>query len=175
MTDTITDFLERAEKAKGDPQIQAALTAEFALAAYAEPERSVLRASLDAAALLHWFGSGLLAQLLELSADEALKRFEALKSLSFVERYRQGAIQLYNVHEATRLGWRRQLAGENPDRFRSLSLRAAACFAEDPTPIGRREHIYLILCCDPELDASGLVELDRQWQAAGTNPENFGA
>jgi hypothetical protein len=53
MADPINDFLERAKSAKGDPQIQAALAAEFAVAARAEPEQPALRASLDAVALLH--------------------------------------------------------------------------------------------------------------------------
>jgi hypothetical protein len=157
MIDIVSDFLERAKKAKGDPQIQAALAAEFALAALPEPEQAALRAALDVAALLHWFDAYLLEQMLEISAEEALERFEALKSLPFVERYRrsEGELQseLYNVHEATRLGWRRQLARENPEGFRGLSLRAAACFAEGRTPIGRIEYLYHLLCGDPDRGA----------------------
>jgi tetratricopeptide (TPR) repeat protein len=178
MSDIVSNFLERAEKHKGDPQLQAALTAEFALEVRPEPERTALRAALDAAAVLHWFDAGLLEKMLEVSADQALKRrLDALKVLPFVERYRQrrGELQseLCNVHEATRLGWRRQMARENPEGFRGLSLRAAQCFAGNPTPVEQIEHVYHLLCGDPEQGASELLELDRKWMAAGTNPENL--
>jgi hypothetical protein len=172
MADIISDFLERAKSGKGDPQRQAALAAAFALAARPEPEQAALRAALDVAALLHWFDANLLEKMLEISPDEALVRLEALKSLPFVERYRRGEGELYNVHEATRLGWRRLLARENQDVFRGLSIRAAACFAEDPTPVGRIEYIYHLLCGDPERGASELVGLDCKWAAAGAHPED---
>jgi hypothetical protein len=84
MADTLSDFLERTEKAKGDPQIQAALTAAFALEVRPEPERAALRASLDAAAVLHWFDAGPLERMLEVSGGEAAEQFEALKSLPFI-------------------------------------------------------------------------------------------
>jgi hypothetical protein len=101
--------------------------------------------------------------MLELSAEEALKRLEALKSLPFVERYRRSESELqnelFNVHEATRLGWRRQMARENPNGFRRLSSRAAECFAKDRTPTGRTEYVYHLLCGDPERGADELVGL----------------
>jgi tetratricopeptide (TPR) repeat protein len=163
MSDIINEFVERAQMAKGDPQIQAALAADFALAARPEPEQAALRAGLDAAAVLHWFDTDLLDQMLEISATEALERLEALKSLPFVERYRRGESELHNVHEATRLGWRRQLALENQDGFRRLSIRAAACFADDRTPTRRIEYIYHLLCGDPNRGAGELQELSRDW------------
>ena len=112
MADLISVFLKRAAEAKGDPQIQAALTAKFVLATQPEPEQAALGAVLDVAALLHWFDPALLERMLEISRAEALSRFDALKSLPFVERYRRGENELYNVHESTRLGWRRQMARE---------------------------------------------------------------
>lgn len=174
MADIISDFLERAQMAKGDPQIQAALAAEFALAARPEPERATLHAGLDAAALLHWFDADLLELMLEVSADEALERLEALKTLPFVERYRRGS-ELQNVHEATRLGWRRQMAHKNPEGFRGLSNRAAACFAEDRTPVGRIEHIYHLLCADPDRGVGELEELSRDCIVGNANarPEDY--
>jgi hypothetical protein len=95
----IRDFLKRAEKAKDDLQLQAALTAEFAVAARAEPEQLTLRAALDAAALLHWFDAGLLEKLLEVSAEEARKRLAALKDLPFVEHYRRGTMNFITSME----------------------------------------------------------------------------
>jgi ATP/maltotriose-dependent transcriptional regulator MalT len=173
MADIVSDFLERAKSAKGDPQIQAALAAEFTLEVRPKPERAALHASLDAAALLHWFDAGLLGGMLELSVAEAQKRLDALKDLTFVERYRRGEAELFNVHEATRLGWRRQMARENQDRFRSLSLRAAEWFAEDLTLNGRIEYIYHLLSGDPERGADEFEVLDRKWKAAGAHPEDF--
>ncbi len=163
MADIIRDFLERVKSAKDDPQIQAALTAEFAIAARSGEEQPALREALDVAALLHWFNARLLKQMLELSAEEALKRFEALKSLSFVERYRQGESDLFDVHEATRLGWRRQMAGQNADGFRRLSTHSAECFAKNSTPAGRIEYVYHLLCADPDRGAGELLELSRDW------------
>jgi tetratricopeptide (TPR) repeat protein len=176
MADIISNFLEHAKMAKDDPQIQAGLAAEFALEAQPEPERAALRAAMDGAALLHWFDADLLEKMLNISTAEALERLEALKSLPFVERYRRGesGSELHNVHEATRLGWRRQLARENPDSFRGLSIRAAACFADDRMPIGRIEYIYHILCGDPERGASELERLSRDWIGyAHARPEDY--
>ncbi|MCI0600705.1 MAG: hypothetical protein L0Y60_14520 [Beijerinckiaceae bacterium] len=177
MADIVSDFLERAKSAKGDPQLQAALAAEFAVSAWPEPEQPPLRAALDAAAVLHWFDARLLEKMLETSPDEAQGPLEALKSLPFVERYRRSESELqselFNVHEATRLGWRRQIARENRNGFRGLSLRAAACFADDLTPIGRIEYAYHLLNGDPERGAGELEVLDRRWKAAGAHPEDF--
>src|SRR5271157_4812451 len=128
MADIVSDFLKRAAEARGDPQIQAALAAQFVLATQPEPKQAALSAGLGGAALLHWFNRALLEIMLEISPAEALERFAALKSLPFVERYRRGDGDLYNVHESTRLGWRRHMARTNPDGFRNLSTRSALCF-----------------------------------------------
>jgi hypothetical protein len=178
MADIISDFLERAEKAKDDPHIQAALAAELALEPRPEPERAALRAAIDGAALLHWFDTDLLEKMLNISTAESLERLEALKSLPFVECYRRGESgpqsELHNVHEATRLGWRRQMARENPDGFRGLSIRAAKCFAEDLTPVGRIEYIYHLLCGDPERAADELEVFGRDWIGyAHARPEDY--
>lgn len=168
----IGDFLDRAKGAKGDPEIQAALAADFAVATI-EPEQPALRASLDAAATLHWFDANLLKRMLELSAGDAGERLDVLKSLPFVERYREKP-ELLNVHEATRLGWRRRLAHTKPDLFHSLSRNAAACFAQEREPIARIEYIYHFLCGDPERGASELDELSRDWIIyAHGRPEHY--
>ncbi len=163
MTDALADFLEHLEKAKGDPHAQSVLAAEFALTALPESERQPLRAALDAAAVLRWFDAGLLGQFLEVPHEVARTRFEALTSLPFVERYRMRDTDLRNIHEATRLGWRKKLADETPDRFRGLSLQAAEAFADDPTSAGRIEWVYNLLCGDPDRGATELEELNRDW------------
>jgi tetratricopeptide (TPR) repeat protein len=165
MPDLITDFLERLAKAKGDPHTQSALAAEFALAARPEVERESLRAALDAAAVLRWFDPGLLAKMLNTRHDDAQQLFEALKALPFVELYGRGGGSFRNVHESTRLGWRKQIAHNRPERFRDLSSRAAACFADDLTSSGRIEWIYHLLCHDPDRGATELEKLDREWSS----------
>src|ERR1035441_11108960 len=88
MADLVIEFLERLERAKGDPHAQSTVAAEFALAARPEVEREPLRAALDAAALLHWFDARLLHKVLGIQEEEAAQRFKALKDLPFVEQYR---------------------------------------------------------------------------------------
>src|ERR1700732_2982129 len=115
---SIHDLLQRLEKVKGDTRAQSALTAEFLVIARPEAERDALRASLDAAAVLHWFGAELLERLLVIPQHEARRRFQILKEHSFVEHYRGESDQHFNLHESTRLGWRTKLAGERADHFR---------------------------------------------------------
>jgi tetratricopeptide (TPR) repeat protein len=131
-----------------------------------EAEREPLRASLDAAAILHWFDAGLLEKVLEIPWTEARSRVHTLMQHSFVEPYRGASDKRFNLHESTRLGWRTWLAGERLDRFRAVSARAASCFADGMTPTDRIEWIYHLLCGDPDLGVSKLEELDRGWSAA---------
>ena len=167
-------LIERLQAAQGDTHAQAAIAAEFGLLARPEAEREPLRAALDAAAVLHWFDASLLAQVLAIPEEDARKRFEVLKPLPFVERYRRGERHLLNIHEATRLGWRKQLAKDAPDRFRVLSAQAAKQFTTDPTPAGRIEWIYHLLCADPEQGATQLEDLDRNWTSYA-HPEDYSA
>jgi len=168
-TDPIHQLLQSLEQTQGDIRAQATLTAEFLLMARPEAERGPLRDALDAAAVLRWFDDDLLKEVLEISSDEVRDRSDALNTFSFVERYRRGEEEVRYIHEATRLGWRHKIANQNPDRFRSLSLRAAACFAADDSPAGRIEWVYHLLCGDADLAASKVEALDRQWS---TNPRS---
>jgi Flp pilus assembly protein TadD len=70
-----------------------------------------------------------------------------------------GAEDIRNVHDATRLGWRRRLAEDHPASFRVLSARAAAFFEQDASPAGRIEWIYHLLSADPERGANALQNL----------------
>jgi hypothetical protein len=110
-----------------------------------------------------WFDDVLLGKVLGITHDEARKRFEELTTLPFVERYRTGEHDLRNIHESTRLGWRKRLAREQPERFVQLSAKLAACFADDFTPAGRIDWIYHLLCGDPKRGAKELESLDQNW------------
>src|ERR1035441_5383084 len=173
MADLVIQFLERLEQAKGDPHAQSAVAAEFALAARPEAEREPLRAALDAAALLHWFDARLLHKVLGIPEEDAVKGFKALKDLPFVEQYRRGEHDLRNVHESTRLGWRKQLAHADGPRFRLLSKQASDCFAADLAPAAQIERIYHLLCADPEAGASGLETLNRQWSSSAYPEDRY--
>jgi hypothetical protein len=167
----IEQLMQRLEAASGDTRAQAAVAAEFVLMARPEPEREPLRSALDAAAVLRWFDASLMGKVLRIPDNEARKRFDELKALPFVERYRRGEHDLLNVHESTRLGWRKQFAHERPERFANLSAKAAACFADDSTPAGRIDWIYHLLCGDPKRGATELESLDRNWGSCA-HPED---
>jgi hypothetical protein len=161
MADLVDDFLASLTNAKRDPDALSVLAAEFALAAHPKGEQQSLRDSLDAAAVLRWFDEGLLVRILDISDKEARKRFQELDALPFVERYHRGEDDdLRNVHESTRLGWRKQLAHEQPQRFACLSARAAGCFDSDVSLVGRIEWIYHLLCGDRERGATELELLN---------------
>ena len=170
---SLQDFLKNLEGVKGDIHAQSALAAEFALSVRPKQDQEPLRIALDAAAVLHWFDARLLAKVLELAYKDARLRFDDLKEFAFVEHYRSELDLRCNLHESTRLGWRIKLARERPERFRDLSHHASSCFADDPTPRGRIEWIYHLLCGDPELAASELEKLDREW--SGARPEDSSA
>ena len=156
-------LIEQLRAAGDDRQAQAAITAEFMVLSRPEAERAALRDTLDAAAVLRWFDAGLLGRVLGLDDAEADRRFQALKAFPFIEQFRRGEHETRNVHEATRLGWRRRMYRKEPDPLRRLSSRAAAAFAADASPAGRIEWIYHRLCADPERGATDLENLDREW------------
>src|ERR1035441_5492610 len=159
----IEQLMARWPTTKVDFYAQSAVTAEFLLLAQPESERGLLRAALDAAAVLRWFDVDLLGKMLGIAEADAAKRFEALKALPFAERYRRGEADLRNIHEATRLGWRKELANADIPRFQLLSKQASDCFAGDATSAGRIEWVYHSLCADPNRGADALEALDREW------------
>jgi hypothetical protein len=137
----IEQLMQRLEAASGDTRAQAAVAAEFVLMARPEPEREPLRSALDAAAVLRWFDEALLREVLDIADHEARKLFEELKALEFVECYRVGEHDRRSVHESARLGWRKQLAHDQPEYFALLSTKVAACFVDDFSPAGRIDWI----------------------------------
>jgi tetratricopeptide (TPR) repeat protein len=163
MADSVTELLRRLDETKGDTRAQAVVAAEFALAMLPEEDQAPVRAALDAAAVLRWFDSRLLARLLEIPEEESRRLSEQLKTFPFIERYRSGAEDLRNVHESTRLGWRKRLALEAPERFRALSSAAAGCFAGDLSPSARIEWIYHLLSGDPDRGTAALQRMGSDW------------
>jgi tetratricopeptide (TPR) repeat protein len=171
---SVLDQLIRSlEATKGDLHAKAVVGAEFLLSALPEVERTPLRAALDAATVLRWFDASLLEQVLEISANEATQRFRELRAMSFVERFPSHDRELSNVHEATRLGWRKRLAREEPERFQILSARAAICFASNLSSTGRIEWIYHLLCAEPEHAATELEKLSRDWHSSARPEERY--
>jgi tetratricopeptide (TPR) repeat protein len=170
--DPVRDLLARLGQTQGDTYAQAALTAEFLLMTRPEEEQEPLRSALDAAAVLRWFNANLVAQLLLIPNTEAEIRFHSLKSLSFVEPYEARNETTCVIQRQCRLGWRKQLAHQEPDRFRMLSARAADCLAGDQTNGGRIECIYHLLCGDPDRGAAELERLEREWSASARQDES---
>jgi Flp pilus assembly protein TadD len=168
---TSGELIQRLQAAKGDTQAQAAVTAEFLISAWPKEESEALRSTLDAAAVLRWFDSSMLAKVLGISEEEAEKRFKVLDALPFVEHYgmRDGGFR--NIHESTRLGWRKQFAARDIEGFRKLSIRAAELFAQDHSLIGRIEWIYQLLCGVPDQGATELEKLNREWSSRA-HPED---
>ena len=80
-----------------------------------------------------------------------------------------------NVHEASRLALRKRMAIDEEARFRTLSVRAAAQFAEDPSPAGRVEWVYHLLCGDPKYGAAELESLDRHWVSCARPEDRYSA
>ena len=165
--DLIGDLLET----QGDTQAQAILTAEFALTIQPQEERERMRSDLDAAAVLHWFDVQLLAHLLDLDETEARRRFDRLGKLPFVEKFPDRHVVMRNVHETTRLAWRKRLAMERPNVWQTLSARAADWFAKETAPVQRIEWIYHLLCAEPDEGARRLEEMDRVWTSTA-HPEH---
>jgi tetratricopeptide (TPR) repeat protein len=131
-----------------------------------EHERAALRLALEAAAVAHWCDESILANLLESSQQDSATWLIRLRSLRVVESFRARGAGAINVNESTRLALRRSLAAATPERFRALSMRAATFFGIDPSPAGRVEWIFHLLCYDPERGADALEWLDRNWIGA---------
>lgn len=165
-------LIERLQASQGDIQAQSAVAAEFLLAGRRDAERAELTAALDAAAVLRWFDADLLGRVLDLDPAAAQRHYQALLGLPFIEPFPGRTASSRDLHEATRLGWRRKLAAEQTDRLRALSLKAAACFADDGTPAAQVEWIYQRLLGDPDTAAAELAALNRAWSASA-RPEDL--
>ena len=159
----LTEQLRVLDAAKGDPAKLALATVDLAYPTLEETERAALRQSLEAAAIPHWCDETILASLLEIPLDESAARLSSLNKLTVLEPFRARGENAVNVHEATRLALRQAMATNSLERFRTLSSRMVALFANDLTPAGRIEWIYHFLCGEPDRGATELAKLFREW------------
>src|SRR5688572_21021419 len=149
---SIDRLVEKLEACRGDLQAQAAIAAEFRVLEQTEVDREALLRAMDAGGVLRSFDVGLITRVLGIWEQEAQQSLELLDTMPFSETVRTRRGEFRNLHDATRIGWRRHLARSAPKRLRSLSLRAAACF-ETADPADRVERIYHLLCGEPDLGA----------------------
>jgi hypothetical protein len=126
--------------AQGEPAMLALATVDLAYPSLTDVERFALKQSLEAAAIPHWCDEAILAALLEIPKQESASRFARLRGLSVLEPFPARGDNTMNVHEATRRALRNRMAADEEARFRKLSGRAAAHFAEVRAPAGRRAH-----------------------------------
>jgi tetratricopeptide (TPR) repeat protein len=158
-----TEHLRVLQAAQGDAAKLTLATVDIAYPALQDAERAALKESLEAAAIAHWCDDAILATLLDITVDESAARLGRLRPLSVVEPFPARGKTAVNVHEAARLALRRALAASPDEKFRTLSARAVMCFRDDDTAPGRIEWIYHLLCANPEVGATQLEKLDREW------------
>lgn len=90
-----------------------------------------------------------------------------------MERFPARGTTALNVHEATRLALRKWLAEAAPERFRTLSARAAEYFASDLTSAEQIEWVFHLLTSDPERGADELESLDRDWSGSAPPEDRY--
>jgi tetratricopeptide (TPR) repeat protein len=149
--------IAKLQAAQGDPRKLALATLDIVLSGY-PPE---LREALEAAAIPHWFTKDILAKLLNVHDDQAAAYFEQLQRLPMVEPF--PARDAWNVHEATRLALRSELAATQLTKLRKLSTLAVPCFKGDE-PHQRIERLYHELVSDPSQAGSALSALRQEWE-----------
>ena len=171
MKTTLEEIMGALSRCGDDTQLKSGVLAGFVIRTHADPLQSRVFDAMDAAAVLHWFDADLLRRVLGISPDDANERFEALKGFSFVERYGGSQDEIRNVHENTRLGWRRLMLQERPARFRELSAMAASLYASEADPYLQVEWIFHLLSGSPNEGATELEKLDRAW-SGGARPEH---
>ena len=159
------------QAAAGNPAKLALSTVDLAFPALPDQERLALKEALAAAAIPHWCDAGILAVLLGNTVEESRVLHGRLLRLTVVEAFPARGETAVNVHEATRLALRKSMATDRTHWFQTLSERAAALFANDPTPAARIEWIYHRLCFAPDEAATELEQLDRDWSSTA-RPED---
>lgn len=161
------------EAAQGDPAKLALAAVDLAYPDLSEPERAVLKEALEAAATPHWCDEATLAALLGVSPEESAARLARLRGLKVLEPFPARGEGAVNVHEASRLALRKQMATEEATRFRALSSRAATLFERDLAPSGRIEWIYNLLCAEPKRGADELEKLGREWSSTAYPEDEY--
>lgn len=161
------------QDAKGHPAKLALATVDIVYSELPTSERAALKEALETAAIPHWCDENILAGLLKIPKHESGVWLARLRELRILEPFPARGASAVNVHEAARLPLRKLVAEDQP-RFRKVSARATAYFAEDLTPAGRIEWIYHLLCGDPERGANELENMERYWTTQA-RPEDYHA
>jgi len=161
--DALTQLLAQLQAAQSDEEREW-LVMQLSLANMAAP----LRQAVWAAAIPHWFDAGFLAALLDEEDEQAYELYQALQVPSFVEPFPGRG---YNLHERSRALLLQKLWGEERERYRELSRRAAAyCARQDQADTGWRvETVYHLLVADPDRGADQLQSTGWEWH----DPPNF--
>ena len=162
---TIFDqLIANLKAAQGDTAQLALVTLDFAVSA--DP---ILREAAEVAAIPHWFDAETLAALLPEHAGRADCLLEQLRALPMVEPYnRRDGKNAYNLHEATRLAVRDRLLASDPERFRTLSQRAAAAYGsadpDAPDFVLTCEHLYHQLAGQTDEGDAAMAKVAGQWR-----------
>jgi tetratricopeptide (TPR) repeat protein len=150
------------EGAQGHPGQLALATVDLALGHLKEEERATLKVALKAAAVPHWVDEHILATLLSIEQEEALRLLAGLRNLNVVEPFPARGERAANVHEATRKALRKMLLQEHPELFRSLSARAREWFAGETAFHMRIEALYHLFAADQDAAAIECARLDNE-------------
>lgn len=168
----LAEQLRILQAAEGHPAKLALASVDLAYPDVADLERETLRQSLEAAAIPHWCNADMLSALLVVPTDDAAARLSKLWAVPVVEPFPARGESALNVHQASRLALRKHLTATAPERFRTLSARAAAYLADDHSPAGRIEWMFHLLSGDPDRGADALDALNREW-GSSARPEDF--
>ncbi len=169
----LAEQLRVLQEAQDNPGKLALATVDLAYPALPDAERAALKTALEAAAIPHWCDEAILAALLEIPQQESSVQLDRLRKLKIIEPFPARGTNAVNVHEASRLALRKQMAADEPARFRILGTRAAAYFADNLTQAGRVEWMYHLLCGDPERGANELEKLERDWSRTARPEERY--
>lgn len=167
------DELRLLEDAKGDPVALAFATVALTYPDLTPSQLAELTAGLQAAAIPHWFSAEMLAELVSTTNDEAEVLYEHLRLLTLTEPFRARGSDASNVHEATRLAIRRQLAEAEPDRFRLLGSTIAAQLQVGRTSDIRIERVYHLLTAEPDRGADELANLSQELEDEAGHAEMY--
>src|SRR5688500_7247901 len=100
---SVRDPLRVLEDAHGDPALLALATVDLTFPELSDSARALLRTSLEAAAVPHWWNGAILARLLEIDVQEASSAWAELLQLPVVELFPARGSAAGNVHNNTRL------------------------------------------------------------------------
>jgi uncharacterized protein (DUF697 family) len=116
--------------------------------------------ALWAVAIPHWFDAEILTALCPELADRADEIYQQLQDLSCVEVF---PARGHNIHELTCNQLLDRLWQNDPERFRTLSGRAAVYFEKGDKPEIQIERIYHLVVIYPERGINELQNLAQKW------------